>query len=72
MKKSSSGHVKKDDSQYQPFSSPRLPEEAIIEFQQLFKKEYDQDISYEEASRRAHNLIKLYGAVYGTESKNAK
>ena len=58
--------MKKNDAHHQPFSAPRLPQEAIVEFQQLYKKEYGTDISYEEASRRAHNLIKLYGAVYGT------
>lgn len=57
----------KKNAQYQPFSAPRLPQEAIIEFQELYKKKYDTDISYEEASCRAHNLIKLYGAVYGIE-----
>jgi hypothetical protein len=58
----------KKDARYQPLSAPRLPEEAVVEFQDLYKKKYGTEISYEEASRRAHNLIKLYGAVYGTEA----
>ncbi|KKU79754.1 MAG: hypothetical protein UY04_C0003G0036 [Parcubacteria group bacterium GW2011_GWA2_47_7] len=58
--------MKKNDTHYQPFSAPCLPQEVIVEFQQLYKKEYGTNILYEEASRRAHYLIKLYGAVYET------
>lgn len=42
----------------------RLPDEAIIEFQQLYKARYGQDISVEEARRRAENLMKLYRVTY--------
>lgn len=41
-----------------------LPKEAIIEFKELFKKVYGIEISYEEASFRANNLVNLYAAVY--------
>jgi len=41
-----------------------LPEEAIIEFQKIYKKEYGKEISHEEASFRANNLVNLYRAVY--------
>ena len=41
-----------------------LPEEAIIEFQQLYKARYGQGISVEEARRRAENLMKLYRVTY--------
>ena len=42
-----------------------LPKEAIIEFKELFKKVYGIEISDEEASFRANNLVNLYAAVYG-------
>lgn len=41
-----------------------LPEEAIIEFQQLYKARYGQNISLEDARRRAENLMKLYRVTY--------
>lgn len=41
-----------------------LPEEAIIEFQEIFKKVYGKEISREEASSRANNLVSLYRVVY--------
>ena len=41
-----------------------LPKEAIIEFKELFKKVYGIEISDEEASFRANNLVNLYAAVY--------
>ena len=48
-----------------------LPKEAIEEFKVLYKKHYGQDISDEEASRRANNLVNLYKVVYTlVESSN--
>jgi len=41
-----------------------LPKEAIEEFKVLYQKRYGQDISDEEASRRANNLVNLYKLVY--------
>ena len=41
-----------------------LPKEAILEFKALFKKVYGVEISDEEASFRANNLVNLYAAVY--------
>lgn len=41
-----------------------LPEEAIIEFQEIFKKVYGKEISHDEASLRANNLVSLYRVVY--------
>jgi hypothetical protein len=41
-----------------------LPDEAITEFQQLYKARYGQDISREEARRRAENLMKLFRVTY--------
>jgi len=41
-----------------------LPDEAITEFQQLYKARYGQDISVEEARFRAENLMKLYRVTY--------
>lgn len=41
-----------------------LPDEAITEFQKLYKARYGQDISVEEARHRAENLMKLYRVTY--------
>jgi len=45
-----------------------LPEKAIIEFQEIYKKEYGKEISREEASLRANNLFNLYKVTYMPES----
>jgi hypothetical protein len=42
-----------------------LPKEAIEEFKQLYVKHYDIELSDEEATYRANNLVALYVAVYG-------
>lgn len=42
-----------------------LPKEAIEEFKRLYAKNYDIELSDEEATRRANNLVALYAAVYG-------
>jgi len=44
-----------------------LPKEAIEEFKKLYAKNYGIELSDEEATRRANNLVALYGAVYGNE-----
>ena len=44
-----------------------LPKEAIEEFKKLYKKHFGEEISDEEASRRANNLVDLYKAVYTPE-----
>lgn len=41
-----------------------LPDEAIKEFKKIYKRQYGIELSDEEASFRANNLIKLYQAVY--------
>jgi hypothetical protein len=43
-----------------------LPQEAIEEFKKLYKARFKVDLSDEEASFRANNLVNLYEAVYGT------
>ncbi len=48
-----------------------LPKEAIEEFKVLYKKHYGQDISDEEASRRANNLVNLFKAIYGSEDRDS-
>jgi hypothetical protein len=42
-----------------------LSEEAIDEFIELYKKEFEVDLSREEARRRATNVLALYRAVLG-------
>ena len=44
-----------------------LPKEAIQEFKKLYAKNYGIELSDEEATRRASNLVALYGAVYGND-----
>lgn len=41
-----------------------LPKEAIEEFKEIYKKLYGEELSDEEASKRANNLVNLYKAVY--------
>jgi hypothetical protein len=43
-----------------------LPQEAIDEFKKLYKARFKVDLTDEEASLRANNLVNLYEAVYGT------
>jgi len=45
-----------------------LPKEAIQEFKRIYAKIYRIELSDEEASRRANNLVTLYRAVYGNAS----
>jgi hypothetical protein len=48
-----------------------LPKNAIQEFKRLYKKRYGVDLSDEEASFRANNLVELYAVVY-KKSKSQK
>lgn len=41
-----------------------LPEIAIEEFKELYEKRYGVQLSDEEASSRANNLLKLYKITY--------
>lgn len=41
-----------------------LPPEALEEFKGLYKKRFGEDLSSEDASRRANNLVNLYKLVY--------
>jgi hypothetical protein len=45
-----------------------LPKEAIKEFKKLYLKNYGIQLSDEEATHRANNLVALYTAVYGDNS----
>jgi len=45
-----------------------LPKEAIEEYKKLYAKHYGIELSDEEATRRADNLVALYTAVYGNNS----
>ena len=45
-----------------------LPKEAIEEFKVIYKKDYGVELSDEEASYRANNLVALFTAVYGDNS----
>ncbi len=45
-----------------------LPPEAIAEYKALYKKRYGVDLSAAEASFRANNLVRLYGAVLGNQA----
>jgi len=41
-----------------------LPKEAIEEYKKIYKKEFGVELSNEDASFRANNLVNLYRAVY--------
>ncbi len=45
-----------------------LPKEAIQEFKKIYKKVYGIELTDEEASRRANNLVSLYRTIYGNAS----
>ena len=45
-----------------------LPQKAIEEFKELYKKRYEVELSDEEASGRANRLFKLYKVTYMPES----
>ena len=49
-----------------------LPKEAIEEYKKIYAKNYGVELSDEEATRRANNLVGLYGAVYGNNSDAVK
>ncbi len=49
-----------------------LPEEALKEFKKIYAKHYGVELSDEEASYRANNLVALYSAVYGDNSEQLK
>ena len=42
-----------------------LSKEAIEEFRAIYKAEYGEEISFEEAERKGMNLLLLYKAVLG-------
>ncbi len=42
-----------------------LPKEAIEEFKKLYLARFGGELSYDEASFRANNLVNLYKFVYG-------
>lgn len=44
-----------------------LPEEAIKDFQQIYKKVFKKEITWKKAKRKAENLIRLFEAVYNTK-----
>ena len=44
-----------------------IPKEAVEEFKCIYKKEFGVEISDEEASFRANNLVNLYTTVYGDD-----
>jgi len=43
----------------------KLPEEAVKEFQALYKEKYNKDISYEEAEKEGSDLLTLYALAAG-------
>jgi len=51
-----------------------LSKEAIKEFKRLYAENYGTELSDEESTRRANNLVALFRAVYGDNNqiKNEK
>jgi len=49
-----------------------LPKAAIKEFKRIYAKNYGIELSDEEATRRANNLVALYATVYGDNSGQIK
>ncbi len=50
----------------------KLPEEAIKEFQEIYKKEYGEEIPYEEAADSARRLIGLVKLVYDGHQEDCR
>ncbi len=42
----------------------KLSKQAVEEFQQIYEKENQKAISYNEAERLALNLLRLFSAIY--------
>ena len=40
-----------------------LNDEAVKEYQEIYEKEYDKKISFEEARKQGEQLVRLYRAV---------
>ncbi len=49
-----------------------LPKEAVEEYKELYKNRFGVEISEEEASFRANNLVNLYKAVLGESPEQPK
>lgn len=47
-------------------------EEAILEFQKIFKKEYGVEYSHKEASEAAYNLMNFFELLIKVEVENRK
>lgn len=45
----------------------RIPPKALEEFKAIYKKEYGEELSDEEALKRATRLMTLFRAVYGLD-----
>lgn len=41
-----------------------LPREAILEYQEIYKKEFGQEISYDDAREQGTKLLRLFGLIY--------
>ena len=44
-----------------------LPREAIEEFKEIYRKEFGEELSDDEASRKANNLIELFQVISEVE-----
>lgn len=47
-----------------------LPDKAIEEFKEIYKKEFKEELSEKEAREKADNLIGLFRVVYRSPKKN--
>lgn len=51
---------------------PELSRERILEWQKIFKKEYDVDYTYEETAEAANNLIGLFYTLWKIDQRLKK
>ena len=49
-----------------------LPDEAIEEFREIYKKEYGEELSKEDARERAERLFGLVKAVYSPKQQRVE
>ena len=46
-----------------------LPEKAILEFKQIYKREYGEDLTDEEATERAYAVYDFFKIIYSSIDK---
>lgn len=62
------GQSEGTESEAVPMSG-QLSEMAVLEYQQIYKKEFGEEISLEEAAEQGTKLLRLFDIIYGPIKK---